>query len=142
MCSRDHVCPTVLFFPFHHSELAITGPWKEHKHWWTWHVLSSCSSTVKCHLPVKELVRIHYSYISLLILLVRSYLKLSKQWFMLENEPFVLETVTRVAFHLTVLSEHDFSAGSTQDDMKLIQLSLSKSYKYRSFIQISGYLLL
>lgn len=96
VCFGGHVRSTGIFFPFNLSELAVTSPWEESKHWWTWLVWHSCSSTGKCHLLVKELVQIHCSCISLLILLVRSYLKLSKQWFMLENEPFVLETVTEL----------------------------------------------
>lgn len=95
-CFEDHVWSTGMFFPFNLSELAVTGPWEESKRWWTWLVWHSCSSTGKCNLLVKEHGHIHCSCISLLILLVRSYLKLSKQWFMLENEPFVLETVTEL----------------------------------------------
>lgn len=68
VCSRDHACSAVMFFPFHLPELAITSPWKESKQRWTWHVWRSC--TVKQHLPVEELVQIHYSSVSLLILIV------------------------------------------------------------------------
>lgn len=47
---------------------------------------------------------------------------------MLENEQFVLETATRVAFHVTFLAKHDFSAGSTQLEMPifLCQRALNK----------------
>lgn len=68
---------------------------------------------MKWHFPVTEPVQVHYSSISLLILLVISYSKLPCLD-LLENEQFVLETVIRVTFHLTILSKH-FSAGSTQD---------------------------
>lgn len=75
--SRDHIRSAVIFLPFHLLKLAITSPWKERKKKWTWHIWRCCRYTVKWHLPIKELVQIHYSPISLLKLLVISYSKCS-----------------------------------------------------------------
>lgn len=91
------VCLAVIFFPFHLPEHAITDPWKESGgglHVFKlllllqFHQLTDTDSDFIWNFPGLDF---------------------------LENEQFVLETVTGVAFHLTVLAEHDFSAGSTQD---------------------------
>lgn len=56
---------------------------------------------------------------------------------LLENEQFVLETATGVAFHLRFLAKHDFSAGSTQDTSWNVYITMSKSSK-QNLITFSG----